>query len=78
MVSRAPRTTFNLHVVVFVAIIAFLAGSLLRSMLSPADFVLLEGHPGRGVREWQEIKRLVHLHSFGRGLVVGIVREVPL
>jgi hypothetical protein len=70
--------SFSLRLVMFLVVIAFLAGSLFRSMLSPADFWLVEGHPGRGVREWKEILRLVHLHAFGRGLVIGVVREVPL
>lgn len=70
-------TTFGLRAVVFIALIAFLLGSLLRSILSPADFVLINGHIGRGVPEWQEINRLMHLHIFSFGLVIGIVRRAP-
>ncbi|KAF8315340.1 hypothetical protein DL93DRAFT_2057136 [Clavulina sp. PMI_390] len=75
--SRAPLT-FSLPFVFFVTLIAFLLGSLLRSMLSPADFVLINGHIGRGVPEWQEIKRLMHFHAFSFGLVIGIVRRAPV
>lgn len=75
--SRAPMM-FSLHVMIFIAVIAFLLGSLLRSILSPADFVLINGHIGRGVSEWEEIKRLMHIHAFSFGLVVGIVRRAPV
>ena len=70
-------TAFRLRAVIFIAIIAFLVGSLLRSILSPADFILINGHIGRGVPEWQEIKRLMHVHIFSFGVVIGIVRMVP-
>ena len=70
-------TTFRLRAVIFVALIAFLLGSLLRSILSPGDFVLINGHIGRGVPQWQEIKRLMHLHIFSFGLVIAIVRRAP-
>lgn len=77
-IPAPPRTQgFSLHAVVFIAVISFLLGSLLRSILSPADFVLINGHIGRGVPEWQEIKRLMHMHAFSRGLVVGLVRRAP-
>lgn len=72
--TSAPMT-FGLRAVVFIAVISFLLGSLLRSILSPADFVLINGHIGRGVPEWQEIKRLMHIHAFSFGLVIGIVRR---
>ena len=74
---RAP-VTFGLRAVILIAVIAFLVGSLMRSLLSPADFILINGHIGRGVPEWQEIKRLMHVHAFSFGFVVGIVQRVPV
>lgn len=76
-VHRSIPTTFGLRAVIFISVIAFLLGSLLRSILSPADFVLINEHVGRGAPEWQEIKRLMHIHVFSFGLVVGIVRRAP-
>ena len=39
--AAAPRARFRLSTLVLVAIVAFLAGSLVRSMMVPADFLLL-------------------------------------
>jgi hypothetical protein len=58
------RSMYPLRVVVVVALIAFLVGSLLRSLLSPADFIYLV----TDVQEleqiesgWREIRRLVEV-----------------
>lgn len=70
----APR--FSLPTLIAAAIIAFLLGSLLRSLLSPADFIYVVTDlgdvpagvtraPGGGLGDvepgWREIKRLVEL-----------------
>jgi hypothetical protein len=54
---------YPVSTLVVVAVIAFLLGSLLRSLISPADFVYV-GHEGGG--SWREIRRLVEVkYVFG-------------
>lgn len=53
---------------IIVAVIAFLLGSLLRSLISPADFVYIgEARPeGEGGGGWRELRRLVEVkYVFG-------------
>lgn len=56
-------TTYPLSTVVVVALIAFLVGSLLRSLLSPADFIYVvtdEKEVGSvSAGTWREMKRLL-------------------
>ena len=63
MPRRDTAPTYPLSTVIIVGLIAFLIGSLLRSMLSPADFVYVVGDlkdvESEGVSAWREIKRLV-------------------
>jgi len=52
--------------VLFVALIAFLIGSLLRSLLSPADFIYVatdigEAEDAGEVIGWREIRRLLEI-----------------
>ncbi|CAA7265186.1 unnamed protein product [Cyclocybe aegerita] len=66
-------TTFPLSTVVFVGLIAFLLGSLLRSLLSPADFIYVvtdmkdaeeasaSGGVAASMRGWREIRRLLEI-----------------
>ncbi|KZT41749.1 hypothetical protein SISSUDRAFT_1000411 [Sistotremastrum suecicum HHB10207 ss-3] len=82
--STATITTFAnrrypLATVVIVALIAFLVGSLLRSLLSPAEFVVHvtssdEAYHAEG---WREIKRLVEIKYLvgGWDFVVAVVRR---
>ncbi|KAJ8472575.1 hypothetical protein ONZ51_g8423 [Trametes cubensis] len=59
--SRATAM-YPLSMVVIVALIAFLAGSLLRSLLSPADFIYVvtdEKELGTVSAGWREMKRLL-------------------
>lgn len=59
--SRATAM-YPLSMVVIVALIAFLAGSLLRSLLSPADFIYVvtdEKELGSVSAGWREMKRLL-------------------
>jgi hypothetical protein len=63
--STIPRT-YPLSTVVIVALIAFLIGSLLRSLLSPADFIyvvkdLREAEDAGVVGGWREIRRLFEM-----------------
>lgn len=77
--TRSHRTqrTYPLSTVIIVALIAFLIGSLLRSLLSPADFVLVPdtssdfsavpvvapevGHGAHPKEAWRELRRLFEL-----------------
>lgn len=67
MYQALTRGRYQLSTLVFVGLIAFLIGSLLRSLLSPADFIYVENdrhvHEGGG---WREIRRLVEIkYLFG-------------
>ena len=72
---------YPMPTVIIVAVISFLIGSLLRSLLSPAEFVAEmpsggEG-TGQGGYEWREIKRLVEIKYLvgGWDFVVAVVRR---
>ena len=76
--STAPR--YPLSTVIVVALIAFLIGSLLRSMLSPADFVYVvsDVEEVEEVRSgWREIRRLLELKYIvgGWDFQVALVRR---
>ncbi|KAG9032644.1 hypothetical protein FRB95_001154 [Tulasnella sp. JGI-2019a] len=83
----ASQRTFRLSTVIFIALISFLFGSLLRSLLSPADFIYFTNsrEDGEIVRHdsdpghagWREVRRLVELkHSvFGWDFVLAVVRR---
>lgn len=84
--GRARSQTERLYpmpTVIIVALISFLVGSLLRSLLSPAEFVaempLTSGDEGtaKGGYEWREIKRLVEIKYLigGWDFVVAVVRR---
>jgi hypothetical protein len=79
----AQRVTVPLSSVIVIALISFLIGSLLRSLLSPADFVYVakdaqdmhefgDEHGG-----WRELRRLMELRYIfgGWDLVVAVVRR---
>jgi len=79
--SQAERPMYPMPTVIIVAVISFLIGSLLRSLLSPAEFVAEmpsggEG-TGQGGYEWREIKRLVEIKYLvgGWDFVVAVVRR---
>ena len=60
----ARTGAYPLSTVVIVALIAFLVGSLLRSLLSPADFIYVvtdEKEIGDVSAGWREIKRLLEV-----------------
>ena len=76
--ETAPR--YPLSTVIVVALIAFLIGSLLRSMLSPADFVYVvsDVEEGSEVRSGgREIRRLLELKYIvgGWDFQVALVRR---
>lgn len=79
---------YSLKFVIIVAIIAFLLGSFLRALLTPADFVLYASHSGKGstasdvallsaleARRWRAARRLFEIKLPGRDLIVASVRK---
>lgn len=65
-VAEGARRLYPMSTVLVVALIAFLIGSLLRSLLSPADFIyvvtdLQEAEEANIVSGWREIRRLVEI-----------------
>lgn len=70
---------FEFKTLLLVALLAFLIGSLLRSLISPADFVYDVGVEEDGIREegWREIKRLLELKGVAGGwdLQIAVVRR---
>lgn len=86
--QSGPRRAFSLHFVIVVAIIAFLLGSFLRALLTPADFVLYASHSDKGTtasdvallsaleaRRWRAARRLFEIKLPGRDLIVASVRK---
>ncbi|KAF8513435.1 hypothetical protein BU17DRAFT_95422 [Hysterangium stoloniferum] len=80
--DRGTTCLFPLSTVLIIALISFLFGSLLRSLLTPADFVyipqgLTQPEKGRELEGWREIKRLVEFKHVAGGwdFLIGIVRR---
>lgn len=72
--GRSPSSSTLL----FVALIAFLMGSLLRSLLSPADFIYVVTDDGVAVEPgWREIRRLLEIKYLvgGWDFQIAIVRR---
>jgi hypothetical protein len=81
--SVAQRVTIPLSSMIIIALISFLLGSLLRSLLSPADFVYV-ARDAQDMHEvenehggWRELRRLMELrYLFGRwDFMVAVVRR---
>ncbi|KAG6381811.1 hypothetical protein JVT61DRAFT_420 [Boletus reticuloceps] len=75
-----PRRMYSLSIVLVVALIAFLIGSLLRSLLSPADFiyVVTDTKDAEEVSAgWREIRRLVEVKYIvgGWDFQIAVVRR---
>ncbi|KAG8920104.1 hypothetical protein FRC02_001154 [Tulasnella sp. 418] len=85
-VLNSPRR-YRLSTLIIVAVIAFLCGSLLRSLLSPADFIyftpesdgsVVAGHTSKdGSSGWREVRRLFEIKYglVGWDFVVAVVRR---
>lgn len=77
--TRQLAATYPLSVVLVVALIAFLMGSLLRSLLSPADFIYLVTDPKDvgDQKGWREIRRLVEIKYImgGWDFQIAVVRR---
>jgi len=64
--SVTAKRLYPMSTVLIVALVAFLLGSLLRSLLSPADFIyvvtdLREAEQANPIGGWREIRRLLEL-----------------
>jgi len=79
-VATWADTTYPLSTVIGIALIAFLLGSLLRSLISPADFIYV----ATDVKDtetmssgWREIKRLLEVKSIvgGWDFQIAVVRR---
>ena len=72
--------SFPLSSVLVIALIAFLMGSLLRSLISPADFIYVATDVGEaeGLRAgWREVKRLLEVKYIvgGWDFQIAVVRR---
>ena len=71
---------FTLWTVIVIGLISFLIGSLLRSLISPADFIYVAtdlGEMGEMSGGWREVKRLVEVKQIvgGWDLQIAVVRR---
>ena len=71
---------FTLWTVIVIGLISFLIGSLLRSLISPADFIYVGSDFGdMGTMEggWREVKRLVEVKQIigGWDFQIAVVRR---
>lgn len=77
--ADARGRQFPLSTVLVVALIAFLIGSLLRSLVTPADFIYFVTDSGEleGMRGWREMRRVMEMKYVvgGWDLQVAIVRR---
>jgi hypothetical protein len=79
-IPASSSARYSLSTIIIVALIAFLIGSLLRSLLSPADFIYVvtdlqeAGDPSTG---WREIKRLLEVKYIAGGwdFQIAVVRR---
>ncbi|KAJ7626295.1 hypothetical protein DFH06DRAFT_1058338 [Mycena polygramma] len=69
------QSVYPLSTVVVIALIAFLIGSLFRSLLTPADFIYVVRELGEEeeAKGWREIRRLIEVKYIGWGYDVGLV-----
>lgn len=75
-----PRQEYPLRAVILIALIAFLLGSLLRSLLSPSDFIYVVTDVGSMEQVeggWREIRRLVEVKYLvgGWDFQIAVVRR---
>lgn len=71
--ARTPAV-YPVSTVVIIALIAFLIGSLFRSLLSPADFIYVVRELGEDeeAKGWREIRRLIEVKYIAWGYDVHI------
>ncbi|KAJ7807288.1 hypothetical protein B0H14DRAFT_2873687 [Mycena olivaceomarginata] len=77
--STRTATVYPLSTVVIIALIAFLIGSLFRSLLSPADFIYVVRELGEDeeAKGWREIRRLIEVKhlAWGYDVHLALVRR---
>jgi hypothetical protein len=84
-ISTPPGTglgakRFTLWTVIVIGLISFLIGSLLRSLISPADFIYVVrdvGEAGEMSGGWREVRRLVEVKYIvgGWDFQIAVVRR---
>jgi hypothetical protein len=75
--STSGRTAgYPFSTVVAVAVVAFLFGSLIRSLLLPADFIYFSTVLDDNMKGWREVKRLVEVKYIfgGWNVVIGVIQ----
>jgi len=77
---RMRERRFTLWTVIVIGLISFLIGSLLRSLISPADFIYVVtdlGEVGEIRGGWREVKRLVEVKYIvgGWDFQIAVVRR---
>jgi hypothetical protein len=82
LATQPAGRTYPAAALVLVALVAFLLGSLLRSLISPADFVYVVANPADADTSagWREIRRLLELKYLvgGWDFQIAIVRRHAL
>jgi hypothetical protein len=78
--TTTPTRQYTLSTIIIVALIAFLLGSLLRSLLSPADFIYVSSDLKEAKEAnagWREIRRLLEVKYIvgGWDFQVAVVRR---
>ncbi|KAJ7065294.1 hypothetical protein C8F01DRAFT_1125065 [Mycena amicta] len=77
--SGTTAAMYPLSTLLIIALIAFLIGSLFRSLLSPADFIYVVREVGEGeeAKGWREIRRLVEVKriAWGYDIHIALVRR---
>ncbi|KAI9507671.1 hypothetical protein F5148DRAFT_1276110 [Russula earlei] len=79
--ATSTSRRFTLWAVIVIGLISFLIGSLLRSLISPADFIYLVTDPGEVGGEirggWREVRRLVEVKYIvgGWDFQIAVVRR---
>lgn len=75
----SPASVYPLSTLVIIALIAFLIGSLFRSLLSPADFIYVVRELGEDeeAKDWREIRRLIEVKyiAWGYDVCIMLVRR---
>jgi hypothetical protein len=78
LIRRSHRRGVSIPTVIIIAVICFLLGSLVRSILSPTDFVIVKAHDELTDLDdhlgWRRLTRLVEVKYLFRGndLIIGI------
>jgi hypothetical protein len=67
---------YSFATLLVIALVAFLFGSLLRSLLSPTDYIYTPTQVEDGQQGWRQISRLLEINFplVHMGLIIGVIR----